>query len=113
MNTPITTATSGKQNESVSWLRSNRPKAIAFCAASLLLSCAVRATDAIHAPVASSANVVYRAVDSQGRTLFQLTITDPHAVTLRLTSHARPRTPRLHWTALIGTGEAASAEEKP
>jgi len=56
---------------------------------------------------------VYQARDSRGRTLFLLTITDPNAVTF--TSSPLPASidhPRLNWTALIGTGEAAAAEQQ-
>jgi hypothetical protein len=60
----------------------------------------------------SSQGAVYQGKDSGGRTLFVLTITDAKAIASGGSSAAAGHHPRPDWSALIGTGGAAAAEEK-
>jgi hypothetical protein len=60
----------------------------------------------------TSTGVVYRGEDARGKTLFLLTVTDPRAVTLSRDRGARIHRRRPNWTALIGSGRAAQAEQR-
>ena len=80
--------------------------------ASLFLAAAAHAGIARQCAVTPTTKVVYQAKDSRGRRLFLLTVTDPSVVTLSRIPRATIHDPRLNWTALIGTGHAAVAEQR-
>jgi hypothetical protein len=52
---------------------------------------------------------VYQGKDSQGR-IVQLTVLDPNVATFTRVSTTAAHYPKLHWSARIGTGTAASIE---
>lgn len=80
--------------------------------ASLFLAAAAHAGSAFQCAATTTTKVVYRGKDSRGRTLFLLTVADPNVVTLRRIHRGTMHHPRLNWTALIGTGRAAAAEQR-